>query len=114
MRIFAHINSYEKIVRPLSGMSIPPLKIIIIMTKKLTFHATLANSKKMIKSLSGRLGSFIFRTLKDGRITAYYKPRKGATNKGFSRDQIVVLYRELCKIAYELQLSVTSLNVDFQ
>ena len=31
------------------------------------------------KSISGRLGNFMFRTYQDGKIIAYYKPKKKNT-----------------------------------
>ena len=35
----------------------------------------------VIRSLSGRIGNFIFRT-RNGQISAYYKPRPNRTNVG--------------------------------
>lgn len=43
--------------------------------RTIIFNAQMHNSGRRIKTISGRLGNFIFRTYKDGKITAYYKPK---------------------------------------
>ena len=79
--------------------------------QQLIFNAQLSNSKKFIRSISGRLGPFIFRTYADGKlIKAYYKPRRSST--GSQRDNIESLSGLLRRIADELQLTVVSINYD--
>lgn len=76
------------------------------------FNAQLINSKKQILSLSGRLGPFIFRTLQNGLITAYYKP-KSSSDKQLSRphrENIETISRQLREITDQLGLSVKSIS----
>ena len=81
--------------------------------KKIIFNAQLKNSRKRIKSISGRLGEFIFRTYKDGKITAYYKPRKNRFPSGGHRGYYEVLSRLLRDIAAQFDLTITQINYDF-
>ena len=82
--------------------------------QKLTFNAQLANSKKIIKSISGRLGNFIFRTYPNGAITAYYKPSKKHPLTGDYREQVEILSRQLRDIADQLRLTITHFTYNIQ
>ena len=71
------------------------------------------NTGRRIKAISGRLGNFIFRSYKDGKITAYYSPKhvplsvQCATNMRAIMDQL----REMTD---QLGLYITSCNYDEQ
>jgi len=76
---------------------------------KTIFNARLIDTGHRIASISGRLGPFIFRTLPDGRITAYYKPKHGASSTRY-RSNYESLSVQLQEIADQLGLTVTSIN----
>ena len=59
---------------------------------KISFSAIMHNDKKIIKTLSGRVGNFIFRTSPDGQIKAFFKPRPGT---GPYRGNIETISNEL-------------------
>ena len=46
------------------------------------------------RAIKGRIGDFIFRTYKDGRISMYFAPAKHRTNPEPSSDQL----REILKL----------------
>ena len=73
----------------------------------------MANSFKRIKSISGKLGPFIFRTHKNGIITAYYRQHKHPHSTSNPRDIIERLSNELREIADHLGLIITDFNVDY-
>ena len=77
---------------------------------KLIFNARLFNTGRRIKSISGRFGLFIFRTYKDGKIAAYYKPRKIDSISDRSRTNFGSLSNQLREIADNLALTIVSIN----
>ena len=77
---------------------------------KITFSAIMHNDKKIIKTLSGRVGNFIFRTSQDGQIKAFFKPRPGT---GLYRGNIETISRELREIASFAGLSFNDFNWDY-
>ena len=82
--------------------------------QKIIFNAQLANTGHRIQTISGRLGNFIFRTYQDGRITAYFKPRKNESITFQCPSIIESLSSQLREIAEELGLSVVSINFDIR
>ena len=81
---------------------------------KIIFNAQLLNTRRRIKSLSGRLGDFIFRTYQDGRITAYYKPRppkrKNEAPSSQYRADFDAISKQLREITDQLALNILSIN----
>ena len=78
-----------------------------------TFNAQLENTGHRIKALSGRLGPFIFRTYKDGKITAFYKPRitrLAGPSSGQCASNFEALCFQLREITTDLGLSIVSIN----
>ena len=82
--------------------------------EKLIFNAQLTNSKRFIKALSGRVGSFVFRTYPNGLITAYYKPAKNRALTGDCREKYEILSREIREIADQLRLNVSKITYDIK
>jgi hypothetical protein len=78
--------------------------------EKIIFNAQLYNSGIRIRSLSGRLGNFIFRTYQNGLITAYYKPRKNEPLSRLQRDNYETLSRQLREMIDPLGLSISSIK----
>ena len=79
------------------------------------FNARLKNTGRRIKSLSGRLGPFIFRTYQNGLITAFYKPKKAArteANPSHNRADFESLSSQLREIAYMCALQITSIDTN--
>ena len=79
----------------------------------ITFNAQLANSHQRIQSISGRLGPFIFRTYKDGRITAFYKPKVTPLvlpSSDRHRSNYEALSSQLREITSDLGLTIVSIN----
>ena len=79
---------------------------------KIIFNAQLANTRRRIKSISGRLGDFIFRTYQDGKITAYYKPQplKNEPISSQCRANFDAISKQLREMADQLALTITSIN----
>ena len=77
---------------------------------KIIFHAQLYNPRIRIKSLSGRLGDFIFRTYQNGLITAYYKPRKNEPLSSHLRANYEALSSKLREMITPLGLSISSIE----
>lgn len=80
------------------------------MTNNIIFNAQLYNSQRRILSISGKLGPFVFRTYRDGKITVYYHPPKNERNSRQYRDDFEALSKQLHDIAEQLDLSVTAIN----
>ena len=78
--------------------------------QKIIFNARFENTGKRIRSISGRLGEFIFRTSQDGQISCYYKPRKNDSLSGQCPSILDALSSHLRDIARDLGLSVASIN----
>lgn len=76
---------------------------------QVTFNAQLTNTGHRIKSLSGRLGPFIFRTYKDGKMTAFYKPKKGASSVQCASN-FEALSCQLREMTSDLGLTIVSIN----
>ena len=82
---------------------------------EIIFNARLQNTGHRIKSLSGRLGPFIFRTYQDGLITAFYKPKNTAKNESLSvhsRSVYESLSSQLREMASMLSLKIISINTN--
>ena len=79
---------------------------------KIIFNAQLYNQGIRIKSLSGRLGNFIFRTYNSGLITAFYSPRKTGSMSVQSREQYEALSCQLREMIDPLGLSITSIHTN--
>ena len=88
------------------------------MSQKIIFNAQFHNTGRRIKSISGRVGYFIFRTYRDGHISAYYMPNKrwhfDETSSSQYRTIIESLSNHLREIAADLGLSVESITFDFR
>ena len=80
--------------------------------EKIIFNAQFYNQGIRIKSLSGRLGSFIFRTYANGLITAYYKPRKNEPTTSHLRDKYEALSRQLREMIEPLGLSLVNIRTN--
>ena len=80
--------------------------------RKIIFNAQLYNSGLRIRSISGKLGNFIFRTYKNGKITAYYKPSHHDSLCGHDAAIIESLSNQLRLLADQLGLSITHINFD--
>ena len=82
------------------------------MNNRIIFNAQMANTHRRIKSISGRLGDFIFRTYHDGHITAYYKPKpqKNETPSSQCRANFDAISSQLREITDQLALSILSIN----
>ena len=86
---------------------------------KIIFNAQFRNSYTRIRSISGRVGYFIFRTSRDGRISAYFcpSPKHPLIIEGASGEYRTVfesLSSHLREIAANLGLSITSINFDIR
>ena len=79
--------------------------------QKIIFNARLHNTKQRILALSGRFGPFIFRTYKNGLITAFYKPKNGSLS-GDYRSIYESLSNQLREIATDLALQITSIETN--
>lgn len=79
---------------------------------KIIFNAQMANTGHRITSISGRLGNFIFRTYKDGRITAFFQPRKNESITFQCPSILESLSSQLREITHDLGLSIVSFNFD--
>lgn len=79
----------------------------------ITFNAQLSNTQRRIRSISGKLGLFVFRTYKDGSISAYYKQPKHGPLSDQSRVNFGSLSDQLREIATELALSILSINYSY-
>lgn len=77
---------------------------------KIKFNAQLHNSGHRILSISGKLGKFIFRTRKNGMITAYYKQPENESLCSQDADILESLSDQLRTIADQLGLSITQIN----
>lgn len=75
------------------------------------FNAQMHNTGQRIKSLSGRLGPFIFRTHRSGLITAFYKPKNGSIS-GQCRSIYESLSSQLREITDMLALQITSIETN--
>lgn len=77
------------------------------------FNAQLKSHNIFAKSLSGRLGPFIFRTYPDGDIRAYYMPKIDS-----STTQSIVdyesLYSQLREIVDTLNLEIIQITCDYE
>ena len=80
---------------------------------KIKFNAQLINSGKRIRSISGKLGPFVFRTYTGGIIKAYYKQPKNDSPSVHSRSIIESLSVQLREIAEQLGLTITRINCDY-
>lgn len=78
---------------------------------KIIFNAQMINSGRRIKAISGRLGDFIFRTLKDGKITAYYSPKSLPISKHCATNMLAI-FDQLREMTDQLGLHITSYNYD--
>ena len=81
--------------------------------KKIIFSARLHNTRKRIKSLSGKLGPLVFRTYNDGHIDAYLNPKHAACT-GDCREYIEGLTRLLREVADSFALIITDINIDYE
>lgn len=85
--------------------------------EKIIFNAQFRNTHRRVHSISGRLGNFIFRTHKDGHISAFYKPKKpefvGALS-GQHRAIIGSLSDQLREITDMLAIEQVSFNFDIK
>ena len=80
---------------------------------KIIFNAQLRNTYTRIQSISGRLGDFIFRSCKDGKITVFYKPKHLPLSYQCPTNH-EALSNQLREITDELGLIITSINYDEQ
>ena len=80
--------------------------------QKISFSAQFYNPGTRIKSISGRLGPFIFRTSKNGQISAYYKPKNGSLSS-HSAANYESLSSHLREIAADMGISITSINYNY-
>ena len=82
---------------------------------KIIFNACFRNTHTRIHSISGRMGDFIFRTSGDGKISAFYKPKKTLfpdPSSDHCRAIIGPLSDQLREMADYLGLEMTSLNFE--
>jgi hypothetical protein len=85
--------------------------------EKIIFNAQFRNTKRRVRSISGRLGNFIFRTHKDGHISAFYKPKKREFVEPLSRQHRAIiesLSRQLREITDMLAIEQLSFNFDIK
>ena len=75
------------------------------------FSAHLKSHNIFAKSLSGRLGPFIFRTYSNGDIRAYYMPDSSTTQ---SIPDYESLYTQLREIVGTLNLEIIQITCDYQ
>ena len=77
------------------------------------FNAQLKSHNIFAKSLSGRLGPFIFRSYTDGDIRAFYMPKNDS-----STTQSIVdyesLYSQLREIVDTLKLEIIKISCDYE
>ena len=81
----------------------------------LQFSARFYNPGHRLKSISGRFGSFIFRTHTSGLITAFYKPKKSTNVESLSvhsRSVFESLSVQLREISDMLGLKITSITTN--
>ena len=86
--------------------------------QKIIFNARLTNTGRRIKSISGRVGYLVFRTYRDGRISAYYLPNRrwhlNDTSSSHYRENIEALSSHLREIAADLGLFIDSVTFDLR
>lgn len=80
---------------------------------KIIFNAQMINTGRRIKAISGRLGNFIFRSYKDGKITAYYSPKHVPLSVQCATNMLAIM-DQLREMTDQLGLYITSYNYDEQ
>ena len=80
---------------------------------KIIFNAQMHNSGRRIKAISGRLGNFIFRTFKDGKITAFYKPKHLPISDQCATNMLAI-FDQLREMTDQLGLHIVTYNYDEQ
>ena len=78
---------------------------------RIIFNAQMINSGRRIKAISGRLGNFIFRTYKDGKITAYYSPKHLPISEHCATNVLAII-DQLREMTDQLGLHITSYNFE--
>ena len=80
---------------------------------KIIFNAQMLNTGRRIKAISGRLGNFIFRSYKNGKITAFYKPKHVPLSVQCATNMLAIM-DQLREMTDQLGLYITSYNYDEQ
>ena len=80
------------------------------MCTKIIFNVSFHNTRRRIKSISGKLGPFVFRTYPDGKITAYYKQPRNETESSRYRANFDALSKQIREIADQLALVIIAIN----
>ena len=80
---------------------------------KIIFNAQMINTGRRIKAISGRLGNFIFRSYKNGKITAFYSPKHVPLSVQCATNMLAI-FDQLREMTDQLGLHITSYNYDEQ
>ena len=79
------------------------------MCTKIIFNAQLYNTGRRIKAISGRVGNFIFRTYKDGKMNVFYSPKYKPLSSRY-RVNFESLSNQLREITDDLALVIIAIN----
>lgn len=75
------------------------------------FSARLVSADKQVAAVSGRIGDFIFRTFKNGRIFAFYAPKNGSKTSRY-RANYESISNQLREITASLRLEIVVVNFE--